>query len=153
MQRKQVERTERDILIYRYLILWRGIFHAQEPNVQLIPFVLTSTSTQAWPWSLESTEKCLYCGHGSTHLVLILRACNEILKQIQSKTYLLGLAVDCSWSGSSSLRNGLLIREGVCRMLEAESYGHLDCVFSFVTALIDRICGEKTSITSIIYIL
>lgn len=58
-------------------------------------------------------------------------------------------------SGRSSARNGSFTSNDICGMLKPKSYTHVDYVFPLVTAVIDRICGQKnstTSMTSILYI-
>lgn len=119
----------------------------------------------------KELKKCLFRRLGSEKLVMkgserngrtyktcrtaILRACNEMLKRNQVQGQVPGIVVDFSSNDSSNALNGLFTSDGICGMLEAKNYRHVDYVFPFLASFVDRICGEKECMTtaiSVIYI-
>lgn len=117
----------------------------------------------------KELKKCVFRRLGSEKLVIngverkgrtfktsrtaILRACNEMLKRIDIQSPVPGSVVDFSSKDSSNALNGLFTSDGVCGMLEAKNYRHVDYVFPFVAAFIDRICGERDNLTTAISVL
>lgn len=79
-----------------------------------------------------------------------LPACNEMLKRVQREWHVFGQPVDYSSNDSSNALNGLITSEGICGMLEAKNFRHIDSVFPFVVAFIGRTCGEKDGIATTI---
>jgi len=73
----------------------------------------------------------------------ILKGVNDMLKEIQTNSYVSNLYVDFSSKQSSSTLNGLFSSDGLIGMLEATNMRTVDYVFPFVSMFIDRVCGER----------
>lgn len=71
----------------------------------------------------------------------ILRVCNEVLKRIQNESIVQGIIDDYSSSDCSRALNRLFISRGICVMMEASYYRHVDYMFSFNALFIDRTRG------------
>lgn len=83
----------------------------------------------------------------------ILRACSEMFKRIKTESDVRGRLVDVSSCDRSSTLNGLYTSEKVCGMLEVKNYRHFHYMFPFIAAFIDRIRGERVSMTNVISML
>ena len=83
----------------------------------------------------------------------ILRAVNEMLKEIQVQSYVTGVHVDFSCTSCSSSLNGLFTSDGLCGMMEAKNMRSVDYGFPFICVFIDRIFAETwgplTSVSTI----